>query len=858
MTPRATYRLQLTPAFGFRDAAAIVPYLADLGVSHLYLSPVLQAAPGSTHGYDVVDYETVNTDLGGEEAFTQLCATAKQHGLGVLLDIVPNHMSIGGSGNTWWNDVLENGPASFYASFFDVDWGAADDRVLLPVLGDRYGRSRVTGVLGVVREGDAYLVRAGERRFPLSPRTLGPLIRSAGDNLDHAELSYIGEALSRLPGSHERDPSARRRRHRHKVVLLARLAELRKEAALVDAIDAVLADVTGDVTQLDALLEQQNYRLAHWTVAGAELGYRRFFDIATLVGVRAEDPDVFAASHARVAGWLRDGSIDGVRVDHIDGLRDPSEYTTRLRELAGEGAWIVVEKILAAGEALPESWPIDGTTGYEFADDVTRLLVDPAGEPALTATFTAYTQTPWEPDIDRRAARHGVLADALHSELSRLTDLAVKACATSPACRDYTRTEIESVLVEIIAGYRVYRTYLGSSRDRESDRAVVDDAAARAREVRPGLDEDLVAFLTNALAFELPNAEAQELAHVAQQTTGPVVAKGDEDTLAYRGARLAARCEVGADISIFASAPAVVHASLATRRPRSLLATSTHDTKRTEDTRARLAVLSEMPDRWAMVTQAWGERCAPHWGDVPRDRLLEYTMWQALVGAHPLSRARAQLYAEKATREAHTRTSWRRPDELYETARRHWLDAVFEDRALLDEIAGFAAHLEPHAERNSLAQLAVKLCAPGVPDFYQGCELASFALVDPDNRQPVDYGLRTALLRDPDRAGDLDRKKLLVTRRLLALRKRSPEIFTGAYEPLAAIGPHAHRVFAFTRGDSLVCIVPRLGVAADEWRDTLLALPPGAWRDALSDRPYDGGPALRDIWAQLPVAVLWR
>ncbi|HEY4182070.1 MAG TPA: malto-oligosyltrehalose synthase [Kofleriaceae bacterium] len=851
MTPRATYRLQLTPSFGFRDAAAIVPYLAELGVSHVYLSPVLQAAHGSTHGYDVVDHETVSVELGGEEAFADLCATAKQHGLGVLLDIVPNHMSIAGSGNRWWNDVLENGPASFYSAFFDVDWSNADLRVLLPVLGERYGRALANGTLGVVRERDAYFVRAGEQRFPLSPRTLGPLIRRAGESIDHAELSYIGEALSQLPASHERDPSARRRRHRHKAVLLARLAELAKG----DAIDAVLAETSADVTQLDALLEQQNYRLAHWSVAGAELGYRRFFDISSLVGLRVEEPDVLAASHARIAGWLRDGSIDGVRVDHIDGLRDPDAYATQLRTLAGTDAWIVVEKILAAGEALPAVWPVDGTTGYEFADDMTRLLVDPAGEAALTAAFVAYVDVPWQPDIDRRIARREVLSDALHSELSRLTDLAAKACATSPACRDYTRAEIETALAEILSGYRVYRTYLGSS-ERSSDRAIIANAAAKARELRPDLDGDLVAFLVDALSFELRDSD--ELARVAQQTTGPIVAKGDEDTLAYRAVRLCARCEVGSDIATFASEPDTVHSALASRAPRSLLATSTHDTKRSEDVRARLAVISELPDRWAMVTQAWGERCQPHWGDTSRDRLFEYSMWQVLVGAHPLSRERAQRYAEKATREARTRTSWRRPDDVYESARRHWLDAVFADRTLLDEIATFADLLAPHAERNSLAQLAIKLCAPGVPDFYQGTELGAFALVDPDNREPVDYALRTAMLRDPDRASDLDRAKLLVTRRVLALRKRSPEIFAGAYAPLAAIGPHAHRVFAFTRGDSLVCIVPRLGVFADGWRDTLLALPPGAWRNALTDRPYEGGPALRDIWAEHPVAVLCR
>jgi (1->4)-alpha-D-glucan 1-alpha-D-glucosylmutase len=871
-SPRATYRLQLSAGFTFSDAAAAVPYLAALGVSHLYLSPVLQAAPGSTHGYDVVDPDRVSDALGGEAGFAALVEAARAAGLGILLDIVPNHMSIAGTANRWWADVLENGPASYYAHYFDVDWGGGDEaRVLLPVLGERYGRALTSGVLSLARRDATVEVCAGELRLPVAPRSLGRIVRRAGERTNHAELEFIGDALAALPAPAE--VAERRRRHRHKAVLLARLAELvLSTEPIAEALDAELAAISGDPAELDAILEAQNYRLAHWSVAGGQLTYRRFFDVTSLVGIRAEELDVLEAGHRRIFGWLRDGTIDGVRVDHVDGLRDPAGYLRRLCDAwpdAARPGWIVVEKILATGEQLPASWPVDGTTGYDFMAHIAALLVDPAGERALTEAFTAYTGTPWDPAGESRRARLEVMSDALHSELARLTELAVRACGASPACRDYTRAEIETVLAELLAGYATYRTYLGGddpdAPDTAADRARIAEAARAALEARPELDRDLVGFLEAALAFELSTAGAAELARAAQQVSGPIVAKGDEDTLLYRQVRLLSRCEVGGEPAVFALEPAEVHARLAGGRPRGLLATSTHDSKRGEDVRARICALSELPEVWDAAVTRWRARADAGWGDVAPDRVFEYAMWQTLVGAWPLSLDRAQVFAEKATREARLRTSWRRPDAGYEAARTRWLAAVYADRSLIADVAAVAAQLQPHGDRNSLAQLLVKLTAPGIPDLYQGSELVDDALVDPDNRRPVDLAARARALQQlvdasPDQLGDeLGRQKLWTIRRVLGLRRRTPAVFAAPYRALAAAGPHADRVFAFARGEDLVAVVPRLGVRAESWRATTLALGSGSWRDVLSDQDFAGGAvAVASLWRALPIALLVR
>ncbi len=863
--PRATYRLQLHAGFTFADARAALPYLVELGISHLYLSPVLQAAPGSMHGYDVVDPDRVSAELGGEDELRALVDATHAAGLGILLDIVPNHMSIAGAGNRWWRDVLENGSASYYASAFDVDWTGDDNRVLLPVLGARYGRALFTGQLALERTAGRFELRAHDQRFPVSPRTLGPLLRAAGARIDHAELDYLGEGLAGLPSSREREHEARWRRHRHRAVLLARLAELCAADPAVDAaITAEVAAINADPLALDALLETQNYRLVHWSVAGDQLSYRRFFDVTSLVGIRAEDPDVLAAGHRRIFGWLDDGTIDGVRVDHVDGLRAPRGYLTTLRERAPE-AWIVVEKILAADERLPASWPVDGTTGYEHGEQIGRLLVDRDASARLDAMFTAYTGVEFEPGVARREARLEVMTDALHSEVERLTELAVRACATSPLCRDFTRAEIRTALSELLAGYSVYRTYLGEGAAPPEDRARITIAADAARAARPDLDGDLLGFLESALALELPSAESQELARTAQQVSGPIVAKGDEDTLAYRQVALASRCEVGSDLDVFGAEIEDVHAHLAAAPPLGLLASSTHDSKRSEDVRARISVISELPAPWEARVVAWGERAAAGWGEVPRDRVLEYLVWQTLVGAWPIALDRVQRYAEKASREARLRTSWRAPDAAYEAARVAWLAGIYGDAELTAEIAAFAERLAVHGDRNSLAMLLVKLAAPGVPDIYQGCELRAASLVDPDNRAPVDLAVQERHLRAlsdrsaRDVASDLSLAKLHTIRRTLGLRRRAPGLFEGAYRPLRAHGPHAHRVFAFARGDDLIAVVPRLGTGADGWRATTLDLPPGMWRDVLSQATHPGGAQdVTVLWAALPIALLVR
>ncbi|HSD86391.1 MAG TPA: malto-oligosyltrehalose synthase, partial [Kofleriaceae bacterium] len=674
----------------------------------------------------------------------------------------------------------------------------------------------------------------------------------------------IGDLLAALPTPRHHEAEARRRRHRDRRVLLDRLHALRDDLACSIAIADEVAAINDDPAELDTMLEMQAYRLAHWSVATNQLSYRRFFDINTLVAIRNELPDVFEASHARILKLVEDGAVDGLRIDHVDGLRDPEGYLTRLRERAPD-AWIVVEKILTADEALPPTWPIDGTTGYDFAEKLGGLFVDAESEPAMTRAFEDYTGTPWQPRLESRRARIEVMSDALHSDLSRLTELAVRACGASPICRDYTRSEIETALAEILAGYPVYRSYLTETRRTEIDRARISTAVIAASDARPELDRDLLAFLESALAFEINSEPALELARSAQQVTGAITAKGDEDTVLYRQVRLLARNGVGAELREYAHAPSAVHHFLGSAKPHTLLATSTHDTKRSEDVGARIAVLSEIPDAWARATAQWRARAERHWGKVAPDRVIEYAVWQTLVGAWPLSIVRAKDYVRKATREARLRTSWRKSDAEYDQAVEAWLDGIYRDIELVGQIERFAHEIAPHGDRNSLAQLLVKLSAPGVPDFYQGTELRDDSLVDPDNRRPVDLAarrdqLRTIIDATPSEVGsDLGARKLWTIRRVLALRRKQPARFVGAYRALDATGPHAHRVFAFMRGTELVTIVPRLTVRAEGWRDTVVDLPDGSWIDVLSDQTYSGGShAVRELWRSFPIALLTR
>ncbi|MGH9037885.1 MAG: malto-oligosyltrehalose synthase, partial [Acidimicrobiia bacterium] len=544
--PLSTYRIQLQPAFGFDDAADLAPYLARLGVSHLYSSPYLQAAPGSTHGYDVVDHSKVNEELGGAGAHRRMCAALDEAGLGQILDIVPNHMAVT-SGNAWWWDVLENGPSSQYASYFDVDWDPPEAKlrntVLMPVLGDHYGRVLEAGEIQLRRQAGRFTVHYHEHALPVAPRSLDDLLAEAARSCRSVELESLAAAFGHLPPSWATDRESVQERHRDKEVLAASLARLaEEEPEVAAALDAEVARINADPDALDALLERQNYRLAFWRVAGRELDYRRFFDIHTLAALRMEDEAVFEDTHELVAGWLRAGVLDGLRIDHPDGLRDPEGYLRRLAALAPE-AWVVVEKILEPGERLPVAWPVAGTTGYDFATRATGVLIDAAGEEPLSTTYAQFTRhlTEWPEAVWEK--KHLVMAEVLSAEVNWLTGIAVEVCDRNRRYRDYTRHEIHESLREVIASFPVYRTYvLPGVEPSPDDVAHVEEAVKAAKERRPDLDAGLFDFLGEVMLGRRPQGHRpdpgggtveDELVGRFQQVTGPVMAKGVEDTAFY-------------------------------------------------------------------------------------------------------------------------------------------------------------------------------------------------------------------------------------------------------------------------------------------------------------------------------------
>lgn len=875
--PRATYRVQLHAGFGFEEAAALVPYLAALGISHLYASPVLQAVRGSTHGYDVVDHSRVDEELGGERGRKRLQAALDAEGMGQLLDIVPNHMAIDAA-NRWWWDVLENGLSSRYAAYFDVDWAPPESRhhntVLLAVLADHYGRVLEDGELRLERRGGAFLVRYREQAWPVAPRSTDGLLAAAAERSGSEELGYLAESFGRLPLPRLDDRRGFHRRHRDKEVLKRLLDRLlRASPALAAAVDAQVERTNADPDLLHAILERQNYRLAFWRMSTRELGYRRFFDVSTLIGLRVEDEHVFAETHLLPLDWLREGAIDGLRVDHPDGLRDPEAYFRRLRESA-PGAWIVAEKILMADERLPEAWPVDGTTGYDFARRVGGLFVDPRGEEPLTRLHAELTGEPVDWSASARETKRLVLRDLLGSDLNRLTALLLDVCERHRRHRDYTRHELHEALRELVAAMPVYRTYARAEAGKISpvDRGRIDAAVAEATATRPDLDPALFAFVGSLLRLDVRGDLESELVMRFQQVTGPAAAKGVEDTAFYTFNRLACLNEVGGDPGRFGVTPAEFHAACqeaAARWPRTLLATSTHDTKRGEDVRARLALLSEDAERWTAAVRRWSEmnearRCGR------LDRNAEYLFYQTLVGAWPLETERALEYMRKAAREAKAHTSWTRPDTQYEQALESFVRSSREDRAFRRAVEEFVAPLVGPGRVNSLAQTLLKLTAPGVPDVYQGCELWDSSLVDPDNRRPVDYERRRRLLAELEGLGPeevLERMgegmpKLWLLRQALRLRRRHPEAFAGgedgAYRPLAARGERAEHVVAFSRGGRVVAVAPRLALTLQRsgWGETTLALPPGRWRDELAGRSFSGEVRLRDLLAGFPVALL--
>lgn len=899
----------MQPGFGFAQAAELAPYLSELGISHVYTSPYLQAAAGSTHGYDVVDPTRVNEELGGAEEHARFCGTLRSHGLGQMIDLVPNHLAVSGGRNPWWWDVLQNGRASRYARFFDIDWAAYrerwPDKVLLPILEDHYGRVLEEGRFRLSREDTAFVVHYRDHVLPIDPASLEGILSEAARSCASQQLADLAERFSRLPGISsaaegqadrsraDRQEADRKEADRHRTEileserhvierhsyeqavlldLLARLVE--EEAGVKAAIDREVERLNHDPDALDKLLEQQNYRLAFWRMAGRNLNYRRFFDITGLAGLRVEEEGVFQSIHALPIRWFREGLIQGLRVDHPDGLRDPTEYLQRLSEACPD-AWIVAEKILGPSESLPSEWPIAGTTGYDFLSLLGDLLVDPQGEAELTRVYEDFTGDMTDFSTIVRECKGLVLDELLGSELNRLTDLFVQVCEHHRRHRDYTRHELREAFRETAACFPVYRSYASADRHAVTpdDERHVIEAVQQAMQVRADLDPELFRFLREILLLRIPGTLAGELVMRFQQLTGPAMAKGLEDTAFYRYLRLVSLNEVGGDPSHFGVAVDRFHewcAEAQAERPLALLASQTHDTKRSGDVRARLAVLSEISTEWGSAVDDWAEHNRRHRrADVP-DAKAEYLLYQTLVGAWPIKVPRVTAYMEKAVREAKVHTSWIRVDDLYERRLKDFVVSVMEDPVFRASVEAFVAPLVMPGRLNSLAQTLLKLTAPGVPDVYQGTELWDLSLVDPDNRRPIDFSLRRRMLDEANSLSpedilarmDTGLPKLWLIQRVLQFRRDNPEPFypEASYRPIFARGPRSENVVAFVRGGRVVALVPRFNVKmGGDWGGTALELPEGLWENIFTGEKIVGGLAgLQDLTVRFPVALLAR
>ncbi|HEX5431854.1 MAG TPA: malto-oligosyltrehalose synthase, partial [Bryobacteraceae bacterium] len=748
--PRSTYRLQFHADFDFDAASAIVDYLRDLGISHVYCSPYLQAAPHSTHGYDTVDYHRVNRELGGEAGRSRFLRKLRESGLGQVLDIVPNHMAIAGRENAWWWDTLENGTSSRYAPYFDIDWNAPEERlrnkILLPLLEDHSGRVIEAGKLKLERCGGAFVVRYGDHTFPIAPESMAPLLAQCAHRRGSRELGFLADALARLPAPSQGDWNSLMAHHRNKETIRELLERLCSEHPdLAASIDSTLQEVNGNPDELDELLLRQNYRLSRWHTAARELVYRRFFDINTLVGIHAEDERVFADTHELILQWLGDGSLDGVRVDHPDGLRDPEQYFHRLRDAAPQ-AWIVAEKILQEGERLPSSWEICGTTGYDFLNLAGGLFIDPHGEAPLNELYREFTGEPVDFAAVAREKKALVVREILGSDINRITALLVQICEGHRDYRDYTRHELHEAIREIVASFPVYRSYVRANAGSISafDIEVISKAVDAARDARPDLDQRLFEFIRDILLLRERGPSERELVMRFQQITAAVMAKGVEDTAFYSYLRLVSLNEVGGNPGRFGTPVEEFHRwcrEMQKCSPFTLLATSTHDTKRSEGARLRIGLLSEIPAAWADAVSRWSAANARYkTGDFP-DRKTEYLLYQTLVGAWPISEQRLSEYMRKALREAKERTSWTEPNAAFEEALNGFIVSVLGDQEFLADFEQFLAPLIEPARTTSLALNLLKLAAPGIPDIYQGAELWELSLVDPDNRRPVDYDL---------------------------------------------------------------------------------------------------------------------
>jgi (1->4)-alpha-D-glucan 1-alpha-D-glucosylmutase len=922
VVPGATYRLQFHKAFGFDDAAALAPYLARLGVSHLYASPYLKARPGSMHGYDIVDHDRLNPELGDDAAFARMVAALRENGLGQVLDFVPNHMGVGGADNPLWLDVLEWGPDSSRAGWFDIDWDPdrryLRDKLLIPFLGDQYGLELERGHLALKFDpacGSFAVWAYDTHKLPICPLHYH---RVLGD--EHPALERLGDAFAGLPAWR---PQIAHRAGELKAELAALAGADAEVSAAIEAALARLNGRAGDLSSwqdLHALIEDQYWRAAYFRVAADDINYRRFFNINDLAGLRMELPDLFAHAHHLVFRLLDKGILNGLRIDHVDGLFDPKGYLHALRERAPRADfYLVVEKILARHEGLREDWPVAGTTGYEFANLVLGLLIDPAGEEGFTRAYIEFTGETRSFAQIVRDSKLRIMEDEMASELNVLARDAGRVARQNPRTADFTRNILHRALREVIASFPVYRTYLDAKdRPDESDRRDIDWAVAQARHNETNLDPSIFDFVHKLLSGDLVAAPRSGFSRSAvlrcamklQQYSGPVMAKGLEDTAFYRYNRFIALNEVGGQPDVFGVSLAAFHRAnrqRAERWPHAMLGTATHDTKRGEDARARLAVLSEMPEEWVRQVRIWSRLLRARRGDIegtaPPDRNDEYLFYQLLVGTFPmellgpvelLDEEALGAYAErikgtmtKSLREAKIRSTWVAPNASYEEATLSFVaDALDPSRAgnFLAGFLPFVARVARLGVRNTLVQSVLKLTVPGMPDIYQGSELWDFSMVDPDNRRPVNYELRAHLLQEVTEALRADRQeamrhyarswqdarvKLAALVTILGYRRDHAALFqSGGYEPLEAQGPNADQICAFLRtheAEIMLTAVARFPTRLEADGvdpETVLPLPEALrhrrWRDLLCGGEHEGGAVLPapELLAILPAAVL--
>ncbi|MGA2888098.1 MAG: malto-oligosyltrehalose synthase [Terracidiphilus sp.] len=875
--PISSYRLQLHAGFTFGDASNLAAYLKELGISHIYCSPYLQAAKGSIHGYDVVDPQTVNCEIGGEQGHAQFCDTLRALDMGQVLDIVPNHMATGPENEYWW-DVLENGPSSRYATWFDVDWNSAEvklqNKILIPVLGEQYGRALSANQIVIHYEGESFQVRYMDHRFPLAPRSLAVPLGLAAKSISVPMLSFIADSLARLPSPDSADLDLLAARHRDKAILYQLLLRLSTEQPEVAAAIQQAADeINKSPDTLDTLLNLQNYRLAYWRTADQELGYRRFFDINTLIGVRVERSHVFNATHSRIIKWLREGVLDGVRVDHPDGLRDPEQYFERLRASA-PSAWILVEKILEPQESLRPTWPIAGTTGYDFLNVCNELLVYGEGLSELTSIYDKFAGQTEGFESLVHAKKLAVEHESLGSDVNRLAHLFVAICENNRDRRDYTRAEIRRAIREVAACFSVYRAYVVPDRDQitDEDRSEIGNAVALAKTQRSDIDPGLFDFIGSVLSLETRGTLETEFLLRFQEFTSPVMAKGVEDTAFYCFNRMIGLNEVGAAPNSNGITIDQFHdycAKMQAQHPLAMTTLSTHDTKRSDDVRARLAVLTEIPSRLRAAVYRWSRRNRHFKTRGFPDHNTEYFLYQTLIGAWPISKDRVIAYMEKAAREAKQQTSWTHQNKEFEDALKAFIEQILDSAEFLSELEGFVAQVLLPGRINGLTQTLLKCTAPGVPDTYQGSELWDLRLVDPDNRGPVDYEIRRSMLSEL-RTGlsveeivtrmDSGLPKLWLIYQALRLRREQPQSFDerSSYAFLPTGGAKSMHVVAYLRGDSVAAIAPRWNVRlGDGFGSTIVKLPGGLWKNPLTGEATNGGEVrVKSLLQRFPVALL--